>query len=61
MENAILMLSENTAPTLRDLALRRCQELIDWYEQARRRHRHACQFFQAAAIVLSGLTPALIV
>ena len=44
----------------RGLALARCNELIEWYDKAKRLQRLAYQSFQVAAILLSGLTPILI-
>ena len=44
----------------RDLALDRCEKLIDWYDKTKRLQRIAYQGFEVAAIVLSGLTPILI-
>lgn len=44
----------------RERALKRCQENINWYEKAKHRQRLAYQSFQVSAIVLSGLTPVLI-
>lgn len=48
----------DTSP--RGLALAQCQQHIDWYCRAKDRQRIAYQSFQAAVIVLSGLTPILI-
>jgi hypothetical protein len=44
----------------RERALARCQRLIKWYTKEKRRQRLAYQTFQVAAILLSGLTPILI-
>lgn len=44
----------------RERALARCQRLIRWYTKEKRRQRLAYQTFQVAAILLSGVTPILI-
>jgi hypothetical protein len=54
------MSNQNASPTPREIAIKRCQENIDWYEKAKTRHMFAYQFFQVSALVLSGLTPVLI-
>jgi hypothetical protein len=54
------MSSENAGSTPRDKALDRCNELIDWYDKTKRQQHIAYQSFQVAAIVLSGVTPSLI-
>lgn len=51
---------DNTPETPYQMALARCDELIEWYTKEGRRQRIAFQSFQVAAIVLSGLTPILI-
>ncbi len=51
---------QQTDTTPRGLALAQCQKHIDWYDKAKGRQRIAYQSFQAAVIVLSGLTPILI-
>ena len=48
----------DTSP--RGLALAQCQQHIEFYDEAKWRQRIAYQSFQAAVIVLSGLTPILI-
>ncbi len=54
------MSTQTITPTPRDLALKRCQELIDKYGRLRERHRIAYHGLQVAAIALSGITPVLI-
>lgn len=49
-----------TDSSARGLALARCDELIAWYTKEGRRQRLAFQTFQVAAILLSGITPILI-
>jgi hypothetical protein len=44
----------------RELALRRADEQIDWYESHSARQWQAFSVFQTAAVVLGGLTPVLI-
>ncbi len=44
----------------RGLALARCDKLIEWYTNEGRRQRIAFQSFQVAAILLSGITPILV-
>jgi hypothetical protein len=46
--------------TRRDLALRRVDEQIHWYETHSARQWKAFAVFQSAAVVLGGLTPVLI-
>jgi Protein of unknown function (DUF4231) len=46
--------------TRRELALRRVDEQIDWYETHSTRQWWAFSVFQSAAVVLGGLTPILI-
>lgn len=50
----------STPKTPPQVALERCDELIAWYTEEGRRQRRAFQTFQAAAILLSGITPILI-
>ena len=45
---------------IREKALLHCQEYIEWYEKMKRNRRRAHYFLQAGVIVLSGLTPILI-
>lgn len=52
--------SQNLDTSPRGLALAQCQKHIDFYEGTKTRQRIAYQSFQAAVIVLSGLTPILI-
>jgi hypothetical protein len=40
--------------------LARCDKLIEWYTKEGRRQRIAFQSFQVAAILLSGITPILV-
>lgn len=44
----------------REKALQRCQDEIRWYENVKRRQRLAHYALQASVIVLSGMTPLLI-
>ena len=53
-------LPQNLDTSPRGLALTQCQQHINWYDKAKDRQRIAYQSFQVAAIVLSGLTPILI-
>jgi len=52
--------SDGTLNPRREEAVRRCQEMIGWYETAKRTHRILYQTFQTLAVILSGLTPILI-
>lgn len=45
---------------IREKALQHCQENIDWYEKMKRNRRRAHYILQAGVIILSGLTPILI-
>ncbi len=53
-------LDEQTTISPHQRALERCEDQIKWYSWAKRRQRILYQTFQFTAIVLSGLTPVLI-
>jgi hypothetical protein len=44
----------------REKALQRCQELIDWYEKQKPKHRIFDYALQTLTIVMAGITPLLI-
>ena len=44
----------------RQVAINHCQELINWYEKAKTRYRWTFQVSQYLVIILSGITPLLI-
>jgi hypothetical protein len=45
----------------RILVLDYCDDWIDWYEEHKRKSRIQMQVFQTSAIMLSGLTPVLVI
>lgn len=44
----------------RESALRRCQELIEWYEKQKPKHRIFDYALQTLTIVMAGITPLLL-
>jgi hypothetical protein len=54
------MLPANSVSAHSEIAIKRCEELIARYDNLRNRHRIAYHSFQVASIVLSGITPVLI-
>jgi Protein of unknown function (DUF4231) len=53
--------SGNDIAERRKLAMRRYAELLHWYERSRNRSRCLFYLFQTLVIVLSGITPILII
>jgi hypothetical protein len=54
------MQPESTDPSPRHLAIQRCEELIARYDSLRNRHRIAYHTLLVASLVLSGITPVLV-
>ena len=52
--------SESDAADRRNQALEWCQIQINWYDKAMRQSKRAHYVFQIATVVLSGLTPVLV-
>jgi hypothetical protein len=55
------MLHESSSVyTRQDVALKRCDTMIEWFDRHKRRSRILYQVFQTGVIVLGALTPVLI-